>query len=52
MASLTLLFSRHKLSQAALEPGGATAVDDEVDRGIDSQKQVVCACQAEEDCRW
>ena len=34
-------------------PGGAAAVDDEVDGGVDPQQQVVRACQAEEDgWRW
>ena len=34
-------------------PGGAAAVDDEVDGGVDPQQQVVCARQAEEyGWRW
>ena len=36
-----------KRGRAPLPPGGAAAIDEEVDRGVDPQEKVVRTCQAE-----
>jgi len=47
MAPLAFLLASDKVPQAGFEPGGAAAIDEEVDRGVDSQEKVVRTRQAE-----
>ena len=44
---LTLELIVLKKRRAPLPPGGAAAIDEKVDRGVDPQEKVVRTCQAE-----